>query len=158
MYMLTQIFYKICYRCWLNIFAFRYQIKRLPVKAALKLFDCVISPILLYCSEVWGAFHYTDYDRWDNNIIEEIHLSFCKHLLGVNRSTTNILVRGELGRFPLKNTIDNRCISFLQHIEESPPNSLVHLSLLANNDLPSYLNFNTHIDNIKSFTNSPNMR
>ena len=135
----------------------RYQIKRLPVKAALKLFDCVISPILLYCSEVWGAFHYTDYDRWDNNIIEKIHLSFCKHLLGVNRSTTNILVRGELGRFPLKNTIDNRCISFLRHIEESPPNSLVHLSLLANNDLPSYLNFNTHIDNIKSFTNSPNI-
>ena len=41
----------------------RYQIKRLSVKAALKLFDCVISPILLYCSEVWGAFHYTDYDR-----------------------------------------------------------------------------------------------
>ena len=52
----------------------RYQIKRFPVKAALKLFDCVVSPILLYCSEVWGAFHYTDYDRWDNNIIEKIHL------------------------------------------------------------------------------------
>ena len=33
----------------------------------------------------------------------------------------------------------------------------MHLSLLANNDLPSYLNFNTHIDNIKSFTNSPNI-
>ena len=36
-------------------------------------------------------------------------------------------------------------------------NSLVHLSLLANNDLPSYLNFKTHIDNIKSFTNLPNI-
>ena len=33
----------------------------------------------------------------------------------------------------------------------------MHLSLLANNDLPSNLNFNTHIDNIKSFTNTPNI-
>ena len=73
--------------------------------AAFKLFESVIFPILLYCSEIWGAFGSLDYEKWDGNPIEKVHLSFCKNVLGVNRSTTNNLVRGELGRYPLKTTI-----------------------------------------------------
>ena len=135
----------------------KYAIKRLPVWAALKLFDSVISPILLYCSEIWGAFGYLDYEKWDSNPIERAHLSFCKHILGVNRSTTNNLVRGELGRYPLKTTIDCRYISFLQHIKSMPQSSLVHQALIANNELGSNINFTTHLNNIEASTNSPNI-
>ena len=34
----------------------RFKIKFLPIKAALKLFDSTITPILLYGSEVWGPY------------------------------------------------------------------------------------------------------
>ena len=124
--------------------------------AALNLFDSVISPVVLYCSEIWGAFGYLDYEKWDANPIE-VHLSFCKHVLGVNRSTTNNLVRGELGRYPLKTTIDCRYISFLQHIKSMPQSSLVHQALIANEKLNSNINFTTHLNNIGASTKSPNI-
>ena len=136
----------------------KYATKRLPVWAALKLFDSVISPILLYCSEIWGAFGYLDYEKWDANPIEKVHLSFCKHVLGVNRSTTNNLVRGELGRYPLKITIDFRYISFLQHIKSMTKSSLVYQALIANEKLDSnYINFTTHLNNIGASTKSPDI-
>ena len=135
----------------------KYATKRLPVWAASKLFDSVISPILLYGSEIWGAFGYLDYEKWDSNPIEKVHLSFCKHVLGVNRSTTNNLVRGELGRYPLKTTIDCRYISFLQHIKNMPQSSLVYQALIANKELDSNINFTTHLNNIGASTKSPNI-
>ena len=63
----------------------------------LKLFDSLVSPVLLYCSEVWG------YEKC--NDIEKVHLSFCKKILCVKRSTPNYLVYGELGRTPIQDKI-----------------------------------------------------
>ena len=77
------------------------NINRLPIRMALKLFDALVKPILLYASETWEPFLDNDYDKWDYNEIEKVHLQFLKQLLGVNRSTTNILVRGETNRHTL---------------------------------------------------------
>ena len=74
----------------------QFSLKRLPVRIALKLFDSYISPILLYGLQIWMPFHQTDFNEWDITKIEFVHLKFCKHILGVNRSTSNILVRGEV--------------------------------------------------------------
>ena len=41
----------------------------LPVSLALKLFDSLIKPILLYASEVWEPFLNQDTDKWDYNDI-----------------------------------------------------------------------------------------
>ena len=120
-------------------------------------FDSVISPFLPHCSEIWGAFGYHDYEKWDANPIEKLHLSFCKHVLGVNRSTTNNLFRGELGRYPLKTTIDCRYISFLQHIKNMPQSSLGYEALIANEKLDSNINFTTHLNNIGASAKSPNI-
>jgi hypothetical protein len=49
--------------------------------------------ILNYSAEVWG---YTKCQE-----IERIHLKFCKHILNVKLSTSNVGVYGELARFPL---------------------------------------------------------
>ena len=89
---------------------------RFPIQAALKLFDSIVTPILLYGSEIWGTYNYLSFEKWDKYDIEKVHLNFCKHLLGVNRSTTNILVRGQLGRYPLKLNIENRIKSFFDHV------------------------------------------
>ena len=127
----------------------RFPIKRLPIKAALKLFDSVVTPILLYGSEIWGTYNYLSFEKWDKCDMERVHLNFCKRLLGVNRSTTNILVRGELGRYPLKLNVENRIKSFFDHVKKAPEDSLIYQAYLMNLELPPDLNCSTHIQNVK---------
>ena len=81
---------------------------QLPPDLQLKLFDSLVCPILLYCCEVWGYEKVCD--------IEKVHLTFCKRILCVKRSTSNCMVYGELGRTPLQSKIDARCISYWMRI------------------------------------------
>ena len=55
------------------------------------LFDSVISPILLYGSEIWG------YQKSD--VIEKVHINACKKFLGVSNNMCNSAVLGECGLF-----------------------------------------------------------
>lgn len=73
----------------------------------LHLFDTLVKPILLYNSDFWGCLKMPN-----NNPIENVHMRFCKELLGVQTQTTNIGVLLELGRIPimfygLKNCVKN---------------------------------------------------
>ena len=84
------------------------------IEDVLKLFDSIIRPILLYSSDFWGCLNllirptllYSS-DFWGclnlpkNKPIENHHFTFCKHLLGVQKGTTNVVVLLELGRTPL---------------------------------------------------------
>ena len=65
------------------------------VSHMLGLFDKLILPILNYSGEVWG------FSKAD--VIERIHLRFCKQLLGVRVQTQNNFIYGELGRMSLRN-------------------------------------------------------
>ena len=49
---------------------------KLSPKIATKIFDSIIAPILLYNSEVWGAYEKNDLNKWDNSETEKIHLRF----------------------------------------------------------------------------------
>jgi hypothetical protein len=66
----------------------------IPVDLQLKLFDSLVTPILLYSSEIWG------FECIFN--IEKIHLQFCKRIISVRSSTPNFMVYGELSRLPLE--------------------------------------------------------
>ena len=55
-------------------------------RVALQLFDAFVSPILYYSCEVSG------FSRAD--ILEKIHLRFCKSVLGFRQSTCNAAVYG----------------------------------------------------------------
>ena len=92
---------------------------------ALKLFDSLIRPILLYASEVWEPFLNHDTAKWDYNVIEKIHMQFIKRILGVNRSTTNILVRGEVGRHSLQDEATRRNIRYAGYIHRKDQTALV---------------------------------
>ena len=75
--------------------------------SSVKLFKALVEPILLYASDFWGILKLPQ-----NNPIENVHLSFCKQLLGVQKQTTNIGVLLELRQIPLnlfakKNTTKN---------------------------------------------------
>ena len=69
----------------------KYLIKfsSLKVSHVLDLFYRLIAPILNYSSEVWGFQKSKD--------IEVVHLHFCKKLMGINRTTQNDFIYGELG-------------------------------------------------------------
>ena len=47
----------------------------IPIDLQLKLFDALVYPILTYSADIWGF--------ENKNIIEKIHLQFCKKILGV---------------------------------------------------------------------------
>ncbi len=76
----------------------------LPIDIQLHLFDVLIAPILLYGCEVWS------YENCE--LIEKLHLRYCKYLLHVNKSTCSNMVYGELGRTPLYSQMKLRTVSF----------------------------------------------
>ena len=69
------------------------EFKNLKPSVTMDLFDKYVSPILNYSCEVWGFHNAPD--------VERLHLSFCKRLLRVKKTTQNDFVYGELGRYPM---------------------------------------------------------
>ena len=69
-----------------------------------QLFDKLITPILMYASEVWG-FHTAA-------AIERVQTGFCKRILHLKKSTSNNLIYGELNRLPLRLERYNRIIRY----------------------------------------------
>ena len=70
----------------------------------LQLFDSLILPILLYGCEVWG------FKKID--MLERLHLQYCKILLNVKKCTPNVMVLGELGRLPIEFHTNCRMLGF----------------------------------------------
>ena len=93
------------------------------IEDVLKLFDSIIKPILLYSSDFWGCLNLPK-----NNPIENLHFTFCKHLLGVQKGTTNVGVLLELGRTPLTLDAQNAAIKNWERIRNKKANYLVTLS------------------------------
>ena len=104
------------------------------IKVKLKLFDSLVSPILLYASEVWGISEYEHIDK--------IHIKFCKNILGVRTQTPNY---GDLGRYPLSVIAKERCIKYW-------------LNVLANNNSLMIKLFQTQIDNLDVLTQPSRFR
>ena len=69
------------------------------IMLSIKLFDALISPILLYGSEIWGV---DCNDQIEKDPAELVQIKFLKWLLGVNKYCSNNACRAETGRFPMK--------------------------------------------------------
>ena len=105
----------------------------------------MITPILLYGSEVWGAYEYNPTkkcDEWGKLMIETVQTQFIKRLIGVNKSTTNIMVHGEIGHYPLTMFIKLRTVKFVKHIVSQNKHKLCHMAYKYEN---SVVNSNTQI-------------
>ena len=60
----------------------------------MRLFDTLVKPILLYGSEIWA--------HEGTELLEKLHLRFCKYILLVNRTTYSDMVYGEIGEYPIR--------------------------------------------------------
>ena len=100
-----------------------------------KLFDTLFLPILLYGSEIWGAYDNINFKKWENDPVERQHTQFYKHFLGLNRRAPNVVARNETGRLPLKLNILLRIIKFWIHLESLPENNIAKQCLIISNQL-----------------------
>ena len=66
--------------------------------------------------------HFTFIDRTP---FEKVHLIFCKHLLGTKKTSSNIEVRAERGRFPVENFINSQAILYLARLHTDNLNPLL---------------------------------
>ena len=87
------------------------------IKLTLKLFDCLVKPILLYGADFWGCLKLSFNET---NPIEKLNIKLCKDLLRVKRRTSNVGCRCELGRQQL----------FITGFKATIKNWLQHLSLM----------------------------
>ena len=77
----------------------------LPIDVQLELFNAVVTPVVLYGSEIWC--------HGGCEILEKLHLQFCKnYYICLKKSTCNVMVYGELGRYPLLIAAKMRFLSF----------------------------------------------
>ena len=111
------------------------KLKQIPVKTALRLFDAAVLPLLIYGSEAWALHLTPDHDKWDKTTTEHTHLNFLKHILGVSRSTNNIICRAELGRYPVSININTRIINFYKHVRNMPKDTIIHQTYLLDGKL-----------------------
>ena len=97
----------------------KYLIKfsSLKVSHVLDLFYRLIAPILNYSSEVWGFQKSKD--------IEVVHLHFCKKLMGINRTTQNDFIYGELGITDLQSRRFTNIIKYWLKILTSIENKII---------------------------------
>ncbi len=65
----------------------------MPVDIQTELFSTMVLPLVTHGSETLG--HYIIRE------IELLHLKFLKHMLFVHRNTSNVMVYGEMGVYPV---------------------------------------------------------
>ena len=91
----------------------------LSVSCQYDLFEKIVKPILLYGCEVWGLSN--------TDILERVHLKFCKLLLNLKKSTPSFMVYGELGAFPLDVFIKQRIVNYWSRILQAKENKYTNV-------------------------------
>jgi len=83
----------------------------LTMDLQLQLFDNLVTPIMLYGAEIWGC--------GNNEMLENLHMKYCRILLRVSNKTARCMVYGELGRLPLQKIIDQRILNYWCRLTQS---------------------------------------
>ena len=119
---------------WSDCFNFN---NNTPINILTKLFESMVVPIVLYGSEIWGAFLIENIkgnlkELFLNNKyhFERLQNSFCKFALGVKKCTSNTACKAELGIFPMIVSILYRVIKFYVRVNIMDDETLVKKCLM----------------------------
>ena len=73
-----------------------------------------------------------NYDyKHEDNLYERMHSSFLKHILLVNKFSSNSAVRGELGRFPLNIKVYSLCVKYWHNARINSPNCILRSAMFS---------------------------
>ena len=97
---------------WFILQRFLYKSEGKTVNTYLNLIDTTITRVVLYAYESWGD----PKDQNNFSKIEKFHLSLCKQILEVKNNRNSSKVFGELGRFPLRISIETQLLKYLRRI------------------------------------------
>ena len=123
-----------------------------PTNLSCKLFDSLIRPILTYNSEIWFMDNFITTFRAENRAesnntncdvlslaekysFEKVHSKFCKAVLGLKKTASNIGARTELGRFTLDSYIKHQSLMYYYRVNSNNVNPLVYEALEVNKKL-----------------------
>ena len=103
------------------------------IPTALKIFESLIKPIILYCSDFWGCLNIPKVKKLENlytyickkSPVEKLFISICKQILGVQKQTTNIGVLLEMGLVPLHHYAIKFCIKNWERIKNGNANEFL---------------------------------
>ena len=87
---------------WLRLQRFLQKSEEISVNTYLNLIDTTIKRATAFKS--W----WDSKDQHNRSKIEKFHLSLCKQILGVKNNSSSSKVLGELGRFPLRTSIETQ--------------------------------------------------
>ena len=143
----------------------RFQTETINAKLFLKLFDTCVKPILLYGSESWSVFNInicrncTDASQfslekqYENFLPEKVHTRFCKFILGVNKYTSNLAPKADLGRYPLIIFALLQSVKYWLYLNENPFEKCNRYSYLSQIHLDGSAasTFNHHISSLLKY-------
>ncbi len=140
-----------------------------PIKVFKNLFDKLITPILTYNSDISFMDYHLPFFRAkqrsvltnkevdhisfiDKTPFEKVHLNFCKSILGTRKSSSNIGVRSELGRYPIEHFIQSQSILYLARLHTEDLNPLLKESFELSKSLDSQGTYSwyTYVKDISS--------
>ena len=98
------------------------NLNSLDVTLFWKLFDAQIVPMIAYGSEIWGLM--------ENEHIERVHTYAIKKLINVPIHSSNQIVYGETGRYPLFIIMHVRCIRYWVKLTQLPQSRLAKQAYL----------------------------
>ena len=106
-------------------------------KTLIETFNSLFKPIVLFSSEIWG------YEIKPDCTTEKSLLRFCKHILGVSRTSVNNAVLGELRAFPLSEESNTALITYYLYLKNHKNRliaSIIPEMKSLNNDWHKYIN------------------
>ena len=104
----------------------------------------MISPVILYNCEIWGASllgkNYSEQNLAENLfhlqcLQEDLHMKFMKIALCVNSKATNFAVRSKLGRFRLHIKIYTAVLKHWNRINDIIDNPIIVDARIVNEDV-----------------------
>ena len=141
----------------------------IPIKIACKLFESLVKPILTYNSEVCYMESYIQLYRanlrakknntnvdmlsfLDKNPLEKVQLNFIKHTLGTKKTSTNVIVREEMGILPIETYIVSQTLIYFSRLNNENLNPLLHeaYELTKLLDVDGIYSWYTYAKNISS--------
>ena len=116
-------------KAWFSIRYYLASSNQKNINTYLTLFDTQIKPIVLYACEAWSETikgNIDDATLLTKNKLEQFQIKIFKNLLGVSRTTSNISILLELGRYPITSYMHYQTIKYFARLSSMKDDRLLH--------------------------------